>query len=263
MSNLNTIKTALLTNNIAIKGLQTSQLVKAFKTTTTSNVTDFERNLSLSKLVANGMDWLKTIEAKDIMRERGIKCNIADVCESLSMWTASSKTAYVYARVGRLDDEIVGQFIALCDGDSDLSLSIKALDKFAKGKSAKKDNKKSIASFSAEGLSAKMSEDGSVKVNGEVSDIIASMKALISKLEASQDDTTSYAIKMDTIAKKVEEIDSNHLLLRGRWEDVEEMFPSDDFTSWASSVKADYKKSNTAEAFGIWLDKRCDALMSI
>ncbi len=132
------IKTGLLSNAKALKGLQVKKLTKAFDMSKKTEDTQFQRNLQLARLVADAKGWLKTIEAKDLMKERDIKCNIADVCEANGMWVASTKNAYIYARVGVLDQKVVDNFIEACENDSKLSLGIKALDKFAKGKSAKK-----------------------------------------------------------------------------------------------------------------------------
>jgi hypothetical protein len=261
MNNLsNTIKTTLFTNAKATKGLKIAQLSKAFDATNKTNLSDFERNLKLAKLVASAKQWLTTIEAKDLMRERDIKCNISSVCEANGMWSEKSKNAYMYARVGKLDDKVVDGFIESRSKNSDLSLSIKALDKFAKGKSEKKESKKFVSSFVAPGVSIKEDEEGNVTTKGEIEDIIAKMESLTKKLK--DQTSTSYAIAKDTTKKAKDDSEMQNLLLQDKWFDVEDAFPSLDEVTWKSMTKDEYKKSKSKMPFGKWLEKHCKAIVS-
>ena len=254
------IKTGLLSNAKALKGLQVRKLTKAFDMSKKHEDTQFQRNLQLARLVADAKGWLKTIEAKDLMKERDIKCNIADVCEANGMWVSSTKNAYLYARVGVLDQKVVDNFIEACENDSKLSLGIKALDKFAKGKSAKKESKKFVSSFVSDGVSAKEDEEGNVTTKGEIDDIIAQIDSLRNKLQGQL--STGYAITKETTKKAKEDSEMQNLLLEGKWCDVQDEFPSLDEVTWKSKTKAEYKKSKTKLPFGKWLDKHCLAIVS-
>ena len=139
------------------------------------NLKAFENAISLSREIALGSIWFKTVEAKDLMKSKEVKWTNPEFGENVYGY---KKTQYCqYINVGKVTDEEIAAYKADA-GEKDLSLT--SLLAFLKPEAEKKDKKDNFS------VNYSRDEEGNISVTkANVEDIDDVIAALIEmKLQA-------------------------------------------------------------------------------
>jgi hypothetical protein len=139
------------------------------------NAKSFESGISLGREIKQGSDWLKTVEAKDLMKSKEVKWTNPEFGKRVYGY---AKTQYCqYINVGKVTDEEIAAYKADA-GERDLSIT--ALLAFLKPKKEKKDKKDNSS------INYERDAEGKIditKVNlDDIDDVIAALMEM--KLQA-------------------------------------------------------------------------------
>lgn len=184
MSNLLTIESRFLENDVVKTALNLSEVKKVNRQITSAQKKKFEGTMKLAELVNNGFEWFRSESGQEVFNEEGIEWTADDFFQKTYGFQKSF--GYKLIKAHKLPTEVKEEFDRLCQEDETKKRSLNELLKFSRGE------EQETATESTETATEEVAEQSSEEVREQSNTLVT----FVSKMGGELIPSVNFRIEM-------------------------------------------------------------------